>query len=248
MKKMNKKILSLFVVFFLSFSLFATNVEFGVAYDTFKSKNIGFFGSISENLNNFVVLEADLDYFGGNQYQAQVATDFSIFSFSSIKTGFLLSIQEDSVFPGIVTSIRLFTPKFFDFSQSVIIGFNQSNILEISKFISKTNFKFTTKERALHLDIEYEPKGNSYHKLKLDTQIFAFTEEIPIKLGFLFSASGDLCKEKKLPSSLAFELGLSIEHIKGNSSTIFGLESRIFDVENPNTFPILISLSKKVTF
>ena len=72
MKKINKKILSLFVIFFLSLSLFATNIEFGVAYDTFKSKNLGFFGNINSNLNKFIVLEADLDYFGGNQYQAQV--------------------------------------------------------------------------------------------------------------------------------------------------------------------------------
>ena len=248
MIKPNKKIALLFILSIFSFSLFATNVNYGFAYDTYNSQNFGFFGGISSSLAKKVDLSASLNYYEGNNYRAYVGANYKPFSFSIISGGFSLAIENELLIPELNTFVSLFTPSFFKINLKSVLGLNPENLLSSSKYLVGTEVFFVGEISTLNFNIEYQQKSKYLKKIIFDTRIFAYDQQSPIRIGLSFFTQTIQDSLEKNPLNFICDIGFSTDYKKSNSTTIIALKTRVLNLRKATSNPFILSIEKKVTF
>ncbi|MBQ8353652.1 MAG: hypothetical protein IJX32_03865 [Spirochaetaceae bacterium] len=248
MIKQNKKIALIIILSVFSFSLFATNVNYGIAYDNYDSKTFGFFGGISSSLTKKVDLSAVLNYYGGNNYRAFVGAEYTPFTFSTFSGGFSLAIQDKVLIPELNTFISFFTPSFFKINLKAILGLNPENLLSSSNYLVGSDLFFTGVNSTLNFNLEYQQKSKDLKKINFDTKVLAFDKQSPIQIGLSFYSQTILDSLAEKPFNIIFDLGFSTGYTKSNSTTTVALKTRVFNLRNSDSNPFILSIEKKVTF
>lgn len=248
MIKPNKKIALIIILSVFSFSLFATNVNYGIAYDNYDSKTFGFFGGISSSLTKKVDLSAVLNYYGGNNYRAFVGAEYTPFTFSAFSGGFSLAIQDKVLIPELNTFISFFTPSFLKINLKAILGLNPENLLSSSNYLVGSDLFFTGVNSTLNFNLEYQQKSKDLKKINFDTKVLAFDKQSPIQIGLSFYSQTILDSLAEKPFNIIFDLGFSTGYTKSNSTTTVALKTRVFNLRNSDSNPFILSIEKKVTF
>ncbi len=252
MKKslIQKKIIFITLIF-LTFSLgiFATEVEYGVAYDNYNGNKVGFFGEISSELTKKTDINAKIDYFGGENYQYLISAKYSPFSFTSILGGFSVSQKDNKLIPGLYTSFSLFTPKSFRFTTNYLLELTSTNMEELKDFGLGFDLFILAENSSLDINTNYLNRKNfQYNQLDFDIKILAYDTNVPIKIGFAFFSETVLDFSSKKMFKATFDIELSTQYEKDNSTTIIALGTQFKDSAKTSSFPYMISFSKKVKY
>ena len=245
-----KKIIFIPLIFLtLSFGIFATEVEYGIAYDTYNGNKVGFFGEISSKLSKNTDINAKIDYLGGENYQYLISAKYSPFSFASLLGGFSVSQKDNKLIPGFYTSLSFFTPKSFRFSTNFLLELTPTDIKELNDFGLGFDFFVLTQNAALDISTNYLNRNNfQYNQLDFDVKMLAYDTNVPIKIGFAFFSETVLDFSSKKMFNATFDIELSTQYEKDNSTTIIALGTQFKDSAKASSFPYMISFSKKVTY
>lgn len=241
---MKKNVFSLIVFLSIATLSFSQTAEYGFAYDTFSTKTFGLFGNISNPLTKQVSLTARLDYFGGNNYKALVATEYKPVSFGKLYGGFTIYLEETYFFPGVDLNLNLWTKKLFDLNLNFILGLNPNNVLKPGRF--QTNVSLVTKEATSSLELIFGYTSNlidSSKRYDINIRAKAFQENVPFVLGLKLDTQTLLGKNN---FTLLIDTGISGEIHKESEIITISFVYRVFGAKK-TSHPFLISFSKKVT-
>lgn len=252
MKKspIQKKIIFITLIF-LTFSLgiFATEFEYGIAFDNYNGNKVGFFGEISAELSKKADINAKIDYLGGENYHYLISASYSPLSFSSILGGFSVFQKDNKLIPGIYTSLSFFTPKSFRLSANYLLELASPTVDELKDFGLGVDLFVLRENASLDANANYLTRNNfQYNELDFDFHILSNNEGTPVKigLGFFSETVLDFSSKKKL--NITYDIEILTQYEKNGSTTIIAFQTQILTFPIKNNFPYMISFSKKVKY
>ena len=233
----------------ISFGIFATEFEYGIALDNYNGGKVGFFGEVSSELSKNTDINAKIDYLGGENYHYLISAEYSPFSFASFLGGFSVSQKDNKLIPSLYTSLSLFTPKSLKFTTNFLLELNSTEIKELTNFGIGFDLFIFTENATLDINTNYLNRNNfQYNQFNSSTQVLAFEDNIPVKIGLgLFSETVlDFSKERKL--NITYDFEVSTQYEKDNSTTIIAVRAQVFNFPKKKSQPYMISLSKKFAY
>ena len=248
---MRKKLFITFLCIFLAANSFAINFSGVLHYDTYlNTPTFGFSFDASGDILDNLDLNAKLDYFNHNTYEAQCRLITKIWKLT-LGGGVAYSIDNSAksiIVPGLGFTAKMDLPFKMGISSDAIISLAPANLYEAYSFHVGGTFTFST-DNAISA-LKYSVKQSAEKEGKLHSFLFsvlAFEKDVPFNISLGFGA--DLLQEKEAQESIPFEFhalgGFSIKTKKAGTYSLSGKVTPVTYRENKTPFSVSLGIAFK---